>query len=320
MARGMSETPELTRSTDEHTMGRGVLASGAGSRRRSERPRPSPHAHRFRLATAILVGCAVGAIVIAVAIAGTDHRSRTAAKWSSWVPPDGGTAGAREIADYLAPFYRATPADQLAVVTVVNLESASALAAAQAAAANGTTPTASSALQVAVRPKAGSSQVSLLTGNTVAYNLCGVGGKNCAIGAGTPSNSRLLLLRREALELALYTFKYIHGTQNVLTILPPVTQTPTSKLSRRLPTTNASTKPINVAVLFVRPMVQPLLAHPLTASLPEPVTLTPTPANMSNAPEAGLVDQLTARWLFSEQLQQAQDGSNLIVLDRLPPQ
>ncbi|MEA2146280.1 MAG: hypothetical protein QOG59_1867, partial [Solirubrobacteraceae bacterium] len=209
----MSDTPEPTRSTEEHAVGRAVRRSDAGARQRTERPRPSPHAHRFRLATAILVGCAVGAIVIAVAIAGTHHSSRPAARWSSWVPPDGGTAGAREIADYLAPFYRASPASQLAVVTVVNLASASALAAAQAAAANGTTTTAGSALQVAVRPKPGSSQVSLLTGNTIAYNLCGVGAKNCAIGTGTPSNSRLLLLRREALELALYTFKYIHGTQ-----------------------------------------------------------------------------------------------------------
>ncbi len=41
---------------------------------------------------------------------------------------------------------------------------------------------------------------------------------------------------------------------------------------------------------------------------------------MPNAPEAGLVDQLTARGLFSEQLQQAQDGSSLIVLNPLPPQ
>ena len=41
---------------------------------------------------------------------------------------------------------------------------------------------------------------------------------------------------------------------------------------------------------------------------------------MAHAPEAGLVDQLTARGLFSEQLQQAQDGSNLIVLNPLPPQ
>jgi hypothetical protein len=41
---------------------------------------------------------------------------------------------------------------------------------------------------------------------------------------------------------------------------------------------------------------------------------------MGSAPEAGLVDQITARGLFSEKMVQAQDGSNLIVLDPLPPQ
>ena len=41
---------------------------------------------------------------------------------------------------------------------------------------------------------------------------------------------------------------------------------------------------------------------------------------MSSAPEAGLVDQITARGLFSENVEQAQDGSNLIVLNPLPPQ
>ena len=37
-------------------------------------------------------------------------------------------------------------------------------------------------------------------------------------------------------------------------------------------------------------------------------------------PEAGLVAQITERGLFSEKLVQAQDGSNLIVLDPQPPQ
>jgi hypothetical protein len=41
---------------------------------------------------------------------------------------------------------------------------------------------------------------------------------------------------------------------------------------------------------------------------------------MAKAPEAALVSQITARGLFSEQLQQAQDGSTLIVLNPLPPQ
>jgi hypothetical protein len=41
---------------------------------------------------------------------------------------------------------------------------------------------------------------------------------------------------------------------------------------------------------------------------------------MPKAPEADLVAQATARGLFSEQLQQAQDGSRLMVLAPLPAQ
>jgi hypothetical protein len=173
-----------------------------------------------------------------------------------------------------------------------------------------------------VRPSPTSSQVSLLGGNTIAYNLCGEGGKDCAIGVGKPSTNRLLLLRREALELALYTFKYISGTQNVVAILPPGhTQDTTSTLSKKLPTSNGSqsaTKPVDIAVLFVRQEMSPLLNHPLSQILPEQSP--PTVDQMASAPEAGLVDQITARGLFSEQLQQAQDGSGLIVLNPLPPQ
>jgi hypothetical protein len=89
-------------------------------------------------------------------------------------------------------------------------------------------------------------------------------------------------------------------------------------LSRKLPTSRSKTRSLDLAVLFVRQEVQPLLDQPLSATLPEPNP--PTVAEMTSAPEAGLVDQITARGLFSEQLQQAQDGSNLIVLNPLPPQ
>jgi hypothetical protein len=174
---------------------------------------------------------------------------------------------------------------------------------------------------VAVRPSSTSSQVSLLSGNTIAYNLCGFGGKDCAIGVGKPSANRLLLLRREALELALYTFKYIGGTQNVVAILPPGHPEQPPTLSKKPPSakaTQAATKPVDIAVLFVRPELAPLLRDPLVQILPEAAP--PTVAQMRKAPEAGLVDQVTARGLFSEQLQQAQDGSNLIVLNPLPPQ
>jgi hypothetical protein len=281
----------------------------------------TPHAVRFRTTIAALAGVAVIALAIAV-VAATHGRSGSApaAQWSPWSPPDGGTQGARDIADYIGPLYRATPADQLAVITVVNLESSAAANAAEQAATNGTAAPTQSGLQVAVRPSASSTQISLLNGNTVAYNLCGIGGKNCAIGAGKPSTDRLLLLRREALELALYTFKYVSGTQNVVAILPPgrTTQT-TGTLSKSPPTSDAtSSKPVDIAVLFVSAELSPFLKQPLSEIMPE--TETPTVAQMASAPEAQLVSEVTSRGLFSEQLQQTQAGSSLILLDPLPAQ
>ncbi len=319
----MTEPSGADRSADDGAVGAGVArASRSESHRSREHAESSPHSGRFRTVTAVLVALGIGAIVVAVSVAVGGRRSGpTAAKWSEWQPPDSGTLGARDIADFVAPFYRIDSVNQLAVVTVVNLESAAASAAAQQAAANGTTSNATgSGLQVAVRPSPTSSQVSLLSGNTIAYNLCGIGGKDCAIGVGQPSTNRLLLLRREALELALYTFRYIGGTQNVVAILPPGHTEASATLSKKPPSSSRTTtaKPVDIAVLFVRQELSPLLKHPLGQILPEQTP--PTVAEMPHAPEAGLVDQLTARGLFSEQLQQAQDGSDLIVLNPLPPQ
>jgi hypothetical protein len=320
----MNEPYEVVRSTDDPAVGASVARSARSDSSRSHHaPAATHHAGRFRSVTALLVALGVGAIVVAVSVAVGGRRSAPVApKWSAWQPPDSGNLGARDIADFVAPFYRIDSVHQLSVVTVVNLESAAAAAAAAQAAASGTASNATgSGLQVAVRPSPTSSQVSLLSGNTIAYNLCGIDGKNCAIGVGQPSTNRLLLLRREALELALYTFRYIGGTQNVVAILPPGHTETSATLSKKPPkvtATQVNTKSVDIAVLFVRQELSPLLKHPLSDILPEQTP--PTVAQMPHAPEAGLVDQLTARGLFSEQLQQAQDGSSLIVLNPLPPQ
>jgi hypothetical protein len=318
----MTDVPLISHSGDEPAA-TATAAGGQSKRsRRVGRQWPhSPHAPRFRVATVVLCGLALVAVVAAIAVAsqGRDSSSSSAQQWSLWKPTDGGNQGAREIADYLAPTYRISAANQLDVITVVNLESQAAQQAAAQAQANGTTASAQSGLQVAVRPSLSSSQVRLLGGNTIAYNLCGIGAKNCSIGTGKPSSDRLLLLRREALELALYTFKYLGETDNVLAVLPPGHTQATSTLSRKLPTSDASpTKPVNIAVLFQRQELAPLLDHPLALILPEQEP--PTVAQMPKAPEAGLVAQATARGLFSEQLQQAQDGSSLMVLAPLPAQ
>ena len=53
----------------------------------------------------------------------------------------------------------------------------------------------------------------------VMYSLCGLG-VSCSIATGTPSVERGELVRREILELALYTFKYVGGIENVIAFMP----------------------------------------------------------------------------------------------------
>src|ERR1700733_12401371 len=113
---------------------------------------------------------AVAALGTSIGLATSGRTKSAPSDWSSWQPLDGGLTGAQEIADYVAPYYRASASAQLAVVTAVNLN-------------DPTHP-----LQVAV--PAGGSPGSLLplpAGSTIVYNLCGVGGQNCSIGVGVPS-------------------------------------------------------------------------------------------------------------------------------------
>ncbi len=73
-------------------------------------------------------------------------------------------------------------------------------------------------------------------------------------------------------------------------------------------------------MLFVRSELSPWLNQPLSSTLSEFPPTVPQLSLWHQTPEAGLVDQITARGLFSEKLVNAQDGSKLIVLNPLPPQ
>jgi hypothetical protein len=307
----------MSPSTDGPPAQRAVSASGLLGRAGSRSREGSPHAGKFRAATIALVGIGVVAIVAVVAVIASQHTSGTGPSWSAWKPPDGGNQGAREIADHLAPFYRISGTDQLAVITVLNLGNSSTLS------SSSTANNSSSGLQVAVQPDPSSSSISLLSGHTIAYNLCGVGTNNCSIGAGSPSSDRLLLLRREALELALYTFKYIPNADNVVAVLPPGHTTTTSRLTAHPPSPSSSksnTQPLDIAVLFVRGELAPWLKAPLSQTLTQYPPLVQQLPLWHQTEEAGLVDQITARGLFSEKLETTQDGTNLLVLNPLPPQ
>jgi hypothetical protein len=280
-------------------------------RQRSDgRLQSSPHAHKFRIALALLVGLGIAAVVVALAIA-ISGVSGPGPAWSAWKPADSGIQGAVDIADYLAPFYRISGTDQLDVVTVVNLSNA-----------NSVNPLtgAPEGLQVSIRPSATSSAATILPGNTVAYNLCGVGSANCAITADQPSTGRELLLRRQALELALYTLKYVSGTSNVIAILPPGYAI--RQCTGLCPTLHPKqTKvPQTTAVLFTHNELTPWLNQPLRATLPNAIP--PAISELSlweRTGEAALVDQISGQGLFNGQLVHAQDGSTMIELTPQPP-
>jgi hypothetical protein len=271
----------------------------------------SPHADKFRVVLAGLIGLALGALAVAAAVlvahdnnnSGSSDAAATSSStlsWSSWKPTGTGNQAASEIADYIAPFYRLSTSQQLAVITPVSTT--------QLDASTGTFTGSGLTIALNTAATATVSQSSLrpLPGQTVGYDLCGQGGPDCSVG-GKSSTVRMLLLRREALELALYTFKYLPKAENVVAILPPG-RTTTSKTSKK----------VTVAVLFQRDQIAPLLTEPVNATLAEDP---PDVAQLNlwkKTEEAGLVDQITSRSLFSEQVEAQQDGANLLILNPLP--
>ena len=125
------------------------------------------------------------------------------------------------------------------------------------------------------------------------YTLCGLG-TACSIAEGKPSTARGQLLRREALELALYSFHYLDGIDSALVLLPP----------------RADGKAAT-AVFVERSDVRPELRRPLDETLTAP--LTPGVGEIQ-PDEQRVVDRTTRSRLYEYSYLQAQDGSPVMVL------
>jgi hypothetical protein len=299
MAEGVNDSKHLVSAVDDAAETPLPRAAGL-SRGRYARREPSPHSHKFLVATVTLSVIAIAAIAVSLSVLLSPSSHTTQAAWSAWSPPDSGVAGERDIANEISPLYRASPASQLVVVTVHNLSD------------SGTTT------ELALRdPTSGS--LSAISGTSAVYTMCGLG-PSCSISTGAPSQARLLLLRREALELALDTFKYIGGVDNVVAILPPGTTQQTSKLTSTPPAPGKTMKsvPVDLAVVFQKQGLQHFLSQPLRDTFPE--QLPPTVSEMPSAPEAELVSVITGQALFTQQLIQDQDGSSVLVLNPAPAQ
>jgi hypothetical protein len=261
------------------------------ARRRAEANVPR---HRFGLAY-LLLAALLGAGVGLAVVFGTRHDSspKTASTWSSWRPVATGTLGVREIGRHVASRYRLDRGGQLVGVVAGPLVVPSEQGLLPISAiliTSGNAGVIQQRIDVE-QPQAG-----------VMYQMCGAG-PGCTI-PGTASDKRSQLLKREALELSLYTFHYLPEADNVLVFIPPLrTVTPQSPFYHRL-------------VYLPRAALTTELGIPLNRALP-PGTTTITPSRIPAA-EGNAIDGLTEGRIFHYEFQQAPDQSVFVVLSPLP--
>jgi hypothetical protein len=267
------------------------VAEAVGTPPQPQQPPPQPeetfpayagasgYSPRFRLLLGALVGVAIGALAATLMVTVGGEVRRSGPPWSAWHPSDRGTDGAKQIARHIGPNYRLPSGGQLVLVTGGPLKVADL----------------DLPVHIAVSSGGTADRVALVEGKSVLYVLCGLGPR-CAINKGKPSVARFLLLRREALELALYSFRYLKGVDNVVALLPPA----------------PGSKPEN-ALFFQRGGLEPALDRPLGQTLPAPP---PTINSLADSPEASLINRLTNTNLFRFTFQQGQDLSAFLVLAR----
>jgi hypothetical protein len=260
-----------------------------------EAPPPAPKARvhtRYRPRFGFILGAVIGVAMAAVAL-GTMLTLQAAddgvpAGWSDWRPQAGDNEGAaREIAEHVAPEYRLTDKQQIVAVRSSPLELQG------------------RKISVALRDAGEGGKIQLFDCQGVMYTLNGLG-PNGSIKGGEPSEERHLLLRREALELALYTFRYRDDVDIVVALLPPAP-----------PTQATAQSEVPTQALFFRPGdLRGELEVPLRSTLP-PTTPRPETLSLDGA-EARKIESLTGSNLFWASFQQGQDGNAFLVLDRLP--
>jgi hypothetical protein len=224
---------------------------------------------------------AVGIVVaIAVTSQGPAADEGFAAHWSVWQPPQTDvTPGAQEIADHVGAEYKQDNGSQLTMVKGEPMPG----------------------VQIAVRPTSGPIKT-ITPSHGVIYTLNGLGADGAL--TGKSSLARGQLLRREALELALYTFRYLPDVDSVLALLPTI---PAGAQTKGGPTTEPQSQAV-----FYRP-------GDLKQQLQTPLRFTMAPKSLGpagiGAGDGRRVDALTLSNLFLWSLQHAQTGETYLVLD-----
>jgi hypothetical protein len=200
--------------------------------------------------------------------------------WSTWKPDTQGLLGAREISDRVAAQYKGSNGAQLMAVQP-----------------HGPQVQGLQLEAIGVRRLGSGGQIDPYIGmyradNTLIFAFCGLQ-TNCGMqGESTPDRERAL--RRAALELSLYSFKYLKGVDQVVSLV------------ESLKTGGAS------AVFLRKDDFGPELKHPLQDTLPQRRSLD---ADAKDAREAPVIDALTVQNTFPAHFEPLPDGDAILVLD-----
>ena len=254
---------------------------------RRDRARKSSYRLRFGiiyLALAAIVGAGVGAFVVLA----TRPAPPEAAAWSSWEPTGSKLARMRQIADRIPKAYKQGNGEQLTVTQASQL-------AVPNPSGPGDTPVASIFVSPdASRGRAEESDINTFTGaDAVAYGLCGLeAGAHCRMSLGA-SGEQSMLLSRQALELSLYTFKYVRDVNSVIVFLPPSPEGQS-----------------NGSVFFRRGDVSDELRAPISHLLP---ARAPRIGSISNI-ELGNIARLTRPRTYDFEFNAGGDGKPILIL------
>lgn len=288
----------------------------------------SPHTPRFQFMLGALGTLGVAAIALSVSLS-LRPAAKPGPSWARWGPSGSGGDPAEQIAAHVAPEYTRAPGHQLVNVT------------------GG--PQAIAGQPVVVALRTSGSQPAALPEDGVFYQLCGEG-PNCSI-PGKASLQRGLLVRREALELALYTFHYIGGASQVIVTFPPpppassksstgskgaggaakpagasqsgsssssssATSSSSPSSSSEAGSGSSTTSKAPSRVLLFRPQdIEAELSKPLGATLS---SAAPTVTTVDATPEAKLVDQITGKLLYDSTLIPQQQSASAVLLLQPP--
>jgi hypothetical protein len=205
--------------------------------------------------------------------------------WSTWKPDAGSSQKvASEIADHVAHRYRLSENGGQLVAVIASKPQVT----------SGTQNIAIKAVAVRKAPQSNTGIAIFGADKTEDYTLCGLG-SHCAISTGTATPTRGRLVRREALEVALYTFKFAPSVDSVAAFMPPAPGQSTSY------------------ILYLRKDdLQDQLHQPLLKTLP--LDTPPLPA-ASDKVEKSTIDKLTLPHMFTYELTALQTGGAALILD-----